>query len=166
MIKRMCLVFCVFGAACGSSGDDTVGPKITPHVSPVQLGEFWPQGAEDADPGNNERTPFEWVLLLQNEGDETLKVSKACLIGNDSNNFVLEGPVPADIRGGDEGAVRLTYGRTSPGSDRVAILVESNATKFSRLIVPVCAAVVADGADKNKAVPPCEFEVPADAVCP
>jgi hypothetical protein len=164
VIKRMCLVFCVFGAACGS-GDDTDGPMITPHVSPVQLGEFWPQGTTDADPGNNERTPFEWVLLLQSTGDETLKVSKACLIG-DASNFVLEGPVPADIRAGDEGAVRLTYGRTSPGSDRVAVLVESNATKFSRLIVPVCAAVVADGADKNKAIQPCEFEVPADAACP
>lgn len=164
-MKRICLIFCVFGAACGSSGDDLDGPMIEPHKSVVGLGEFWPPNSDAADPGNSERTPFEWVLLLQSKGDETLKVSKACLIG-DSNNFVLEGPVPSEIRPGDEGAIRLTYGRTTPGSDSVAVLVESNSSKNSRLIVPVCAAVVADGAEKNKNVKACEFEAPADAACP
>lgn len=155
-MKRFFALMFVSIAACGDS-EDTVGRLITPHASPVQLGDFWPQGSTEPELGNNGRTPYEWVLLLQSIGDEPVKVSKACLVG-DTNNFILEGPEPSTtIPAGDEGAIRLTYGRTSPGSDKIAVVVTSNAENFPTLVVPVCAAVVADGAEKNKSVLPCEF---------
>lgn len=156
-------------AGCGAA-EEAEGPQILPHVSPVQLGDFWPLGNNTPEPGNNERTPYEWVLLLQSVGDEPVNISKVCMIG-DTNQFILEGPEPANaIPAGDEGALRLTYGRTSPGSDRAAVVVKSNAQNFPTLIVPVCASVVAEGAEKNKNVQPCEFpesQIPADAdLCP
>ncbi|MEZ4459902.1 MAG: hypothetical protein R3E66_09265 [bacterium] len=162
-MKRFFALMLLFAAACGGT-EDANGPEVVPHVSPVQLGDFWPQGNTDPDYGNNERTPYEWVLLLQSVGDEPVKVSKACLVG-DASNFIIEGPVPTTIPAGDEGAIRLTYGRNNPGSDRVAVVVRSNAKNFPTLVVPLCASVVADGADKNKAVQPCEFpesDIPAD----
>jgi hypothetical protein len=167
-MKRVSLVVLAFLAAC-SGTEEAEGPLLVPHRSPVQLGEFWPQGNTDPEPGNVERTPYEWVLLLQSEGDEPVEVKKTCMIG-DTTHFIIEGPIPTTIPAGDEGAVRLTYSRQNAGSDRIAVVVKSNAKNFPTLIVPVCAAVVADGAEKNTNVQPCEFpesQIPADEeLCP
>jgi len=147
-VSRM-VVFLSIGALVLSCGDtETGGAQIEPHVSPIQLGKFWPTGNETPDLGNRDRTPYEFVLLLLSSGDEDLNVSKVCLGGQDSN-FELEGPIPNPIRPGDQGAIRITYLRNSNGSDRAAIVVKSNATNFPTLVIPLCAEVVADGEAKN-----------------
>lgn len=147
-MSRM-VVFLVVGLMALSCGDtESGGAEIEPHVSPVQLGKFWPTGSETPELGNRDRTPYEFVLLLLSSGDADLNVSKICLGGDDAN-FELEGPLPNPIRPGDQGAIRVTYLRTSTGSDRAAIVVKSNATNLPSLVVPLCAEVVADGEEKN-----------------
>lgn len=143
------VVFLSISAFMLSCGDtETGGAEIEPHVSPIQLGKFWPTGNEAPVLGNRERTPYEFVLLLLSSGDADLNVSKICLGGDDSN-FELEGPLPNPIRPGEQGAVRITYLRESTGSDKAAIVVKSNAENLPTLVVPLCAEVVADGEDKN-----------------
>ncbi len=150
------VLFCVVAGmvlvGCGESSEGQA--EILPHLSPIQLGKFWPQGDETPEPGNRDRTPYEFVLLLQSTGDADLVVDRVCVGGSD--NFELEGPVPATIPAGDQGAVRITYIRNSPGADNAAIVVRSNAGALPELVVPLCAQVVADGEDKTL-VNPCEI---------
>ncbi len=156
-----CVAFSVFG--CGDSEDIESGPEILPSVSPIQLGDLWPQGNEEANLGSNERTPFEYVLLLQSTGDEMLEIDDVCLIGN-SDNFIIEGPEPSSVRPGDEAGVRITYSRQNPGSDNVLIGVRSNADNFPGLTVPLCGRVVSEDTEKNTNVSFCEF--PEDQIPP
>lgn len=131
----------------GGDGDD--GPlEILPHQSPARLGQMWP-ATDDVppDPGTNERVPFEWVLLLQTSSD-AIEIEEVCLVGSDQ--FTIEGPVPEDPRRDEDAAVRVTYERTEPGGpDHAAIVVQSNAENFPTLVVPVCAQVIEDGAERS-----------------
>lgn len=125
------------------------------------LGEMWPLGAETPQPATNERAPYEWVLLLQNQCDDQLKIDSVCLVGDSIDNFIIEGPVPTTVKRGDPGAVRVTYQRlTEGGPDNVAVIVKSNASDFPMLVVPVCGSVIADG--QEKAAMECTSPVSAD----
>ncbi len=160
----LCAASCLcFG--CGSSDEE--GGDILPAVSPVNLGKLWPQGANDAEPGSNERVPYEFALLVEAE-NAAINIEKACLIGNQgviNSNWILESedPLPSKVNGGEQYAFRLTYERENPGRDAIALVIESDAGNFPQLVVPVCAETVADGQDKS-IVTPCEFneEVPAN----
>jgi len=159
-LVSLCLMTAASG--CGDDAPKTCSsPEILPHHSPVVLGEMWPLGSETAQPATNERVPYEWVLLLQNQCDELLKIDTVCLVGEGIDNYIIEGPVPNSVKRGEPGAVRLTYNRTDPGGpDNVALYVKSNASDFPSLIVPVCASVVADG--QEKATMTCDSPVKAD----
>lgn len=161
VVAGLCCAALSITLGCGDTNDVGSGPEILPSVSPIQLGDLWPQGNEEQNLGSIERTPYEFVLLLQSTGDETLEIEEVCLIG-DTSNFIVEGPVPSSVRPGDEAGVRITYSRQSPGSDRILVGVRSNADNFPGLTVPMCARVVADGNEKNTNVPLCEF--PEDQV--
>lgn len=167
------LLLCVFGAAAafpGCDSDESEGctsPEVLPHISPVMLGDFYPQGGTDADPGDNERAPFEFVLLLRSQCSAPVKVDKACIVGDDRGAFTLEGPTPESIPSNEEGAIRITYDHPDPtpngAMEHVAVIVESNATNFPSLIVPFCARIIANGEDKrNYGDPANAYEI----VCP
>ncbi|MBA2665279.1 MAG: hypothetical protein H0U74_23525 [Bradymonadaceae bacterium] len=150
---------------CSSESESSLceGPEILPHLSPVSLGEFYPLGNNPANLTSNTRTPFEWVLLLQSTCSNDVKITKTCLVGDptkngsDTEQFIIEGPVPATATLGAEAAMRVTYERRDPNggsdSDQVALVIQSNATNYPTLIVPICARVVEEGA--TKAALPC-----------
>lgn len=158
-MKRLMFLSMLGLVACGDS--ELGGAEILPHVSPIQLGKFWPTGNTTPDPGNRERTPYEFVLLLQSKGESELVVDKVCL-GDNSSNFEIEGPEPTRINPGDQGAVRITYIRSSTGADRTALVVKSNAANFPDLVIPLCAEVVPDQEPTNL-VTPCEISAEESA---
>jgi len=127
------------------------GPvEILPSQSPARLGQMWPLGTNEPDPGTTERVPYEWVLLLKTESG-ALEVDEVCLVGGADAlaQFALEGPVPATPKRDKDAALRITYDRQAPGGpDNIAVIVQSNADNFPTLVVPVCAQVVADGEER------------------
>lgn len=150
--------------ALGCADDDAdAGAEITPHLSPIQLVDLWPLGDAEENLGSPERTPYEFVLLLQSTGTSDLVIDDVCLIG-DSSNFIIEGPEPDTVRPGEQAGVRLTYNRQSTGSDRVLLGVRSNAENLPVLRVPVCARVISEGSERDTSPPPCEF--PEDQIPP
>ncbi len=128
-------------------GDEEEGAlEIFPHQSPARLGQMWPLGDEAPDPGTSERVPFEWVLLLQT-ASTNIEIEEVCIVGSDQ--FSLEGPVPAVPTRDEDAALRVTYDRTEPGpADMAAVVVQSNAENFPTLVVPVCAQVVPEGEER------------------
>ncbi len=137
---------------------DPPGPMILPHLSPVSLGVMYPLGNKTPDATLRDRTPYEWVLLLQAPCENQLNISKVCLIGDDAKGgddvaqFSIEGPTPMSPNAATPGALRITYDRQTPNSgddmDNVALVIESNAKNFPTLVVPICARVVADGSPR------------------
>lgn len=142
--------------ACGDSADENAGQctgrEILPHLSPINLGEMHPLGGETENPADNTRVPYEYVLLLD-APCEPVDIAQICLVGDparggdDVAQYTLEGPVPETATGSEEAAVRITYDRDQPNSqpDSVALVVESNASNFPTLVVPVCAKVIPEG---------------------
>lgn len=144
------MLACAFSLAllvgCGDAEGGDGAVEILPHQSPVGLGQLWPLGDAEANPGDPERVPFEFVLLLQSNGG--LEIDEVCLIGSDQ--FAVEGPVPSTPKRDEDAAVRITYERTDVGGpDQAALIVQSNAENFPTLVVPVCAQVVADGSPRG-----------------
>jgi hypothetical protein len=142
----------VLVTACGPEGVCT-SPEILPSNSPAALGtmQMLPAG-EDPNPGANNFTPFEWTLQLQSScAGQNLKVEKVCKAGDPREAFLLEGPEPEgeDIPGGASALVRVTYDPDGPNSgeevDQMAVVVQSNATNFPTLVVPVCARAIPEG---------------------
>lgn len=177
----------VFGLAssAGCDSEAETGAKIFPHLSPVNFGDLYPLGNGEADPSTNERVPYEWVLLLQNGGAETLKIDKVCLIGDAHNGVANDhafsirtsGAVPISVVAGGEAAVEITYehedtnsvdadGDGTPDPDVVGLLIESNATNFRRLVVPVCARVVPNGQEKAGFMCPSTLDLGPNPSCP
>ena len=158
-------------AGCGDAADSSGGPAILPHQSPVSFGELYPQGNRDPEPGSSLRTPYEWVLLLQSSGDDALKINKVCLVGTredgaDVSAFTVEvenQDLPATVESRRDFGVRLTYDRQSPtaDADQIALVVQSNATNFPTLIVPVCARVIAEGEERGSVACEAPVSVPA-----
>ena len=175
MTQRMMLMWA--GAAIiafsGCSGDDGGGAvEIFPNVSPVRMGQMYPLGDEDPNPGTNERVPYELVVLLKTESG-ALEIDKICLNGSPDAlaQFAIEGPVPETPKRDEDAAVRITYERQAPsGPDNVALIVQSNAENFPTLVIPVCAQVVADGAERGFFECTSPIQVPAgtrdDSACP
>ena len=152
-----------FATAC-NGGESALSGEILPHVSPVVFQDFYPapDDAADADVADSERTPFEWVLLLQSTGDGPVNIDTVCLEGPAADQFIVEGPKPETVDPGQEAAVRLTYQRKSPGGpDSVAIVVQSDASNYPTLVVPVCARVIDDGGKRE--APDCSAPVEAPA---
>jgi len=149
----------LLGAGCGDAADSGDGPAILPHQSPASFGELYPLGNHTPEPGSALRTPYEWVLLLQSTGSEALKIDRVCIIGTredgaDAAAFSVEvenQDLPATVNAGRDFGVRITYDRQSPSADadQVALVVQSNATNFPTLIVPVCARVIGDGEERG-----------------
>lgn len=153
----------VAGSACsGTDGEDKEcsGRGISPHRSPVNLGEFYPPKQDEMNPGNPEHVPIEWTLLLDSTCQKNVTVGETCLIGEgeesgdrETDHFTLEGPQPESFGGDTQGALRLTYDRQNPNMgddlDNVALVVQSNAQNTPTLVVPVCARVVEEGTDKE-----------------
>lgn len=144
---------------CDSDGGTCQGPMILPAESPKALGPFRVLAdGEVHQPGSPAIVPYEWTLFLQNDCGEPLKIDKVCVIGDGHNgdeddpSFLLEGPVPATVTQGNAAALRVTFDNDEPNRDRdddgardpdnVAIVVQSNATNFPTLVVPVCALIV------------------------
>lgn len=155
----LCLALATCAFACDSSEDTCSGATIFPSESPKALGPFRLRANnEAADPGGGITVPSEWTVFLQNTCGAPLKIDKVCLVGDGHNGdaedpaFTLEGPVPDTVKNGDAAALRLTFETTTINDDRdddgvrdpdnVAIVVQSNATNFPTLVIPVCALVV------------------------
>jgi hypothetical protein len=153
----------VTATACsGTDGEESqcTGRELLPHRSPVNLGEFYPPKSDQMNPGDPERVPIEWTLLLESTCQKNITVEKACLVGEgeesgdrETDHFTLEGPQPESFGGETQGALRLTYDRQNPNGgddlDNVSLIVQSNAQNFPTLVVPVCARVVKEGTDKE-----------------
>lgn len=147
----------LLGAGCGDAAESEA--KILPHQSPASFGELYPLGNHNAEPRNPQRTPYEWVLLLQSTGSDALIIEEVCIIGTrddgaDAAAFSVEVEdqhLPATVQAGRDFGVRITYDRQSHSADadQVALVVQSNATNFPTLIVPVCARVIADGQERG-----------------
>lgn len=150
----------LLASGCGDTTDADGGAAILPHQSPASFGELYPLGNRDPEPETTFRTPYEWVLLLQSNGDAPLKVDRVCLVGtkddgSDIAPFTVEvenQELPATIDSGRDFGVRLTYDRQTPSeqADQVAIVVQSNATNYPTLIVPICARVIPDGEERGE----------------
>jgi len=158
-VSLVVLAGVVLGAGCDSADGECEGPTILPRESPKALGPFRPLAQGEApDPGSPGAVPYEWTLFLQNGCRAPLKIDKVCIVGEGHNGdpedpaFTLEGPVPAVVDRGDSAAVRLTFDPKDVNRDRdddgqrdpdnIAIVVQSNATNFPTLVVPVCALIV------------------------
>ena len=139
----------VISSGCRDGGAN--GPvEILPNVSPARLGQMWPLGENDPDPGSTERVPYELVILLTTESGG-LEIEEVCLEGSADAlmQFALEGPVPETPKRDEDAALRITYERQAPGpEDNVAVVVQSNAENFPTLVIPVCAQVVAEGQER------------------
>jgi len=146
-------------AACGSDDFVCEGAGILPHESPKALGIFrLLEGGETPNPGSPEAVPYEWTLFLQSTCGTPLIIEKVCIVGDGHNGdaddpaFSIDGPVPATVTKGRFAAVRVTYDVGSVNedldddderdSDSVAIVIQSNATNFPTLVVPICAITV------------------------
>jgi hypothetical protein len=153
------------GSGCGETEDAQGAAEVLPHQSPAPLGEMYPLGDNDPDPSGNVRTPFEWILLLQSQGESPLTIDDVCLVGDGVEHFEMEietQELPATVDVGDTYGVRVTYDRQDPNDadevDNVAVVAQSDASNFPTLVVPVCARVVADGEDRGSV----ECESPVD----
>lgn len=165
------LSFSACGGESGQEGEVCEGRQLIPHLSPISFGELNPLGNREPDLSSPQRTPFEYVLLLQSPCNEEVKIDKVCLVGDSAKNgsdtaqFELEGPEPGVAKRGREAVLRLTYERQTPNeggdSDQVAIVVQSNAENHPTLVIPLCARVVADGTEKSDL--PCESPVVIEA---
>jgi hypothetical protein len=143
------LALLVAAGGCGDSASEVAGSTIIPHLAPVSFGERYAG-----------QQPYEWVLLLRSTGGQKLKIDEICLVGDEEDGsdvaqFVLEvedQELPATVEAGGDFGVRLTYQRQEPNAgddaDQVAVVVQSNASNFPTLVIPVCARVVADGAER------------------
>lgn len=156
------------GAGCGETEDAQGSAEILPHQSPAPLGEMYPLGNNDPDPSGNVRTPFEWVLLLQSQGDGPLTIDEVCLVGDAAEHFEVEiepQGLPAAVDAGDTYGVRITYDRQAPNDgdevDNIAVVAQSDASNFPTLVVPVCARVIADGEDRGSIECDSPVDVPA-----
>lgn len=160
LVAAACLV-ALAATGCGDNGEGDGSAEILPHQSPASFGEMYPTGNNDPDPTGNVRTPFEWVLLLQSTGDAPLEINEVCLVGDeedgsDVDQFTLEvenQELPATVDAGGEFGLRLTYDRQDPNegddADQIAVVIQSNASNFPTLVVPVCARVIADGEERG-----------------
>lgn len=137
----------VLSVGCRGGGDGEGGLDILPHASPIRLGQMYPLGENEPEPGTSERVPHEFVLLLQTDSD-AVEIEEVCLVGA-TEHFTLEGPVPESPRRDEDAALRITYDRPDVGGpDHAAVVVQSNAENFPTLVVPVCAQVVAEGSER------------------
>ncbi|PIE21188.1 MAG: hypothetical protein CSA66_00055 [Proteobacteria bacterium] len=156
-------------AACDEPAFVCVGPEITPHLSPVSFGDLYVQGSDDPRPESRVAVPYEWTLLLLSDCQRELVIDEICLVADDHNGvegdhaFTVEGPLPASIPYGQTGAIRVTYdhadpntvdadGDGSPDPDAVALVIQSNATNYPTLIVPICGRII------PKSGTPAEYE--------
>lgn len=138
------------------------------------MGELYPLGNAEEDVTSNERTPFEQVILLRARGEGEVTIDKICLAGDAASQFILEGPRPGVATPALDAAVRVTYERDTPNSgdevDQVALVVQSNASNAPTLIVPICARVVRNGAERQPIQCDSPVSVPAgerdDTLCP
>jgi hypothetical protein len=147
-------------AGCGPSGDDdgcserSLGAVFSRSNN---LGAMFPFDADDSDVSDDSRVPYEWTVLLRTECAAPVTIDKVCLVGANGaadapavSQFLLEGPTATEVTSQEDAAVRLTYNRRQPGGvDNVALLVESNAADFPTLVIPVCARVVENGAERG-----------------
>lgn len=163
----------VLAVGCGS-GDDSgecTGKQLLPSQSPVGLGSLYPLAGNDPEPNTGERTPVEFVLLLNAQCGEPVAVQKVCVSGGNANQFLIEDARPSTARPGEPAAVRVTYQRQDVGGpDQTAIVVQSEAENFPTLVVPLCAQVVADGSELTAVV--CDSPITVadgardDSLCP
>lgn len=154
-----------FTTGC-TPGDACQGAEIVPSLSPISLGDIVQRpGGTDANPASNAFTPYSWVLLLQNTCNEPLKIEKVCVVGNAHNGddadppFFVEGPSEDTATAGDETAVRITYDPSGVNEDndadgardidQAALVVQSNATNFPTLVIPLCARSIAQGEERE-----------------
>jgi len=146
-------------AACESEDTTCDGAGILPHESPKALGLFrLLERDEVPNPGSAEAVPFEWTLFLESTCAKPLVIDKVCIVGDAHNGdvedpaFTIEGPVPDTVSKGSHAALRITYEVDSVNedldddgerdADSIAIVIQSNATNFPTLVVPVCAITV------------------------
>lgn len=155
----------LMAGACDSEAAG--GAEILPHLSPVNFGDLYPLGNRQPEPTSNERVPYEWVLLLQNGGSESLRISKVCLLDDNHNGVAgdkafsirVSDALPLTVVPGSEAAVEITFeheelnvdldGDTEADPDTVALVVESNAKNYPTLVIPVCARLVENGTEKG-----------------
>jgi hypothetical protein len=148
---------CVLLFACGPA--ENAGPRIRPALSPISFGDIHPRpGGVAPDPNSNTYVPFEFTLLLQSVGTDTVNIQEVCIVGDAHNGeagntaFSLEGPDRDDIPALREAAVRITFehgdtnrdlnGDGEPDPDQVALVIQSDAVDYPTLVVPMCARVI------------------------
>ena len=171
-VSFLCLAAIVFLAlplslsCCGDDDDVEIceGPEIKPHLNPVFFGDFYPlPEGDDPQPGLNEYTPYEWTLLLSSDCEKAVVIDKICIVGDNHNGeegnhaFTVEGPEPKTIPYGEKAAIRITYnhsdinidGDGEADPDNVALIIQSNATNYPTLVIPICARIIPKGAERK-----------------
>lgn len=166
-------------AGCADGAGVCGGPELLPHLSPVSFGDLYPRrGSEAPDPATREAVPYEWVLLLTADCTKSVEITKVCVVGEGHNgdpaepSFTIEGPVPARLGKGGTAAIRITYDHDElnedldddgePDADNAALVIQSNATNFPTLVVPLCARIVKRGTERLASFP-CESPVSVPA---
>ena len=156
--SSLALLLAVGLIACGDDDDASdicSDRELVPHVSPVVFGEL-----------SESLIPHEWHLLLHNSCNAEVTIEEACLIGDDADQFVLEGPESDVAVRNQDSVLRLTYERESTHSgddqDDLAIVVQSDAENAPTIVVPVCARVVSDPDEEAEMECNSPVEIPAE----
>ena len=111
-------------------GDDTLTPpQITVDLN---VGQFGERSIAEEAPSK------EFNILVQNKGEETLKISSAKLHGDQNCAFEIEGPDKKEL--GEDGSafIRVSYKPTLIAKDNVNLIIKSNSEKKSTLRIPIC----------------------------
>ena len=122
------LSVCIVFVACNVD-EKLTPPEIGIDVSPVWVGVR--SIAEDAP-----EKPFD--LQIRNLGEQTLKIEKVSVKGDQHCAFNWIGPDQDEIGADGSAFIRMTYKPTVRDNDSVSLIIESNAENFDRFIVPIC----------------------------
>jgi len=148
-VMLVCVAFATSAlAGCPEDSTECSAPQLLPSLSPVNMGNMQEKDGNTVDnPGSNDNPPFTVNLLLSSLCTESVVIDKICMVGQ-SDNFNLRGPEPSTVPFNQETAVEITYDRNgSGGVEQAALVIQSNATNFPTMVIPVCARTVSDAAD-------------------
>ncbi len=113
--------------ACLACEEDLTPPEITGAARVLWLGDF----ALDAEP-----EPFD--LSIYNTGEETLKIEKLEVRGDQYCSFTISQPDLTELGENDVAFIRGWYDPERVASDQIAIEITSNAVNLPLFIIPIC----------------------------
>lgn len=129
-MKKVSLLLSLLGffVACNSD-EKTAPPEIDIDVSPVWVGVR--SIAEEAQ-------EKQFDLQIRNIGEQTLKIGKIVIKGDQHCAFRWMGPDEKELGPDGSAFIRMWYKPTVRADDSISLEISSNAVNFDPLVVPIC----------------------------